>query len=295
MVDFRVGPWNCPATSPDLPMTLVSLAHLTVLDLTPPAMIDLAARTGFDGVGLRLVAVTPTTPGYDLARDKAMMRETKRRVQATGVGVFDIEFVKITPEIDIAGHEAFLAAGAELGARHVVVAPYDQDLERMTERIAQFCDLAAPYGLTVNLEMFPWTVVPNLATATQVMGKVDRPNSGILVDTLHFVRSGSALEELARVPRGWLHFAHICDAVGPTPTTDEGLIFTAREDRLPPGEGEIDIAGILARMPDCIPLGVEVPMQGMMHPDRYEELARRCRDGAARVLAKLALADGGRR
>jgi len=57
--------------------------------------------------------------------------------------VFDIEFVKITPEIDIQSHKPFLEAGAELSAKHVVVAPYDPDLSRMAERIAEFCDLAA--------------------------------------------------------------------------------------------------------------------------------------------------------
>jgi hypothetical protein len=74
--------------------TAFSLAHLTVLNLAPPDMISLAARTGFQFVGLRLIAVTPTTPGYDLMTDKALMRETKQRMADTGVGVFDIEFVK---------------------------------------------------------------------------------------------------------------------------------------------------------------------------------------------------------
>src|SRR3954471_5614375 len=102
-------------------MTDFSLAHLTVLNLAPPGMISLAARTGFQFVGLRLIAVTPTTPGYDLMTDKAMMRETKQRMADTGVGVFDIEFVKITPEIDIQSHKPVLEAGAELSAKHVVV------------------------------------------------------------------------------------------------------------------------------------------------------------------------------
>ena len=113
--------------------------------------------------------------------DKALMRETKQRMADTGLGVFDIEFVKITPEIDIQSHKPFLEAGAELGAKHVVVAPYDPDFSRMADRIAEFCDLAAPLGLTINLEFFLWTVVPNLSTAVEVIGKADRPNSGILV------------------------------------------------------------------------------------------------------------------
>jgi len=264
-----------------------SLAHLTVLNLPPPEMISLAARTGFQSVGLRLIAVTPTTPGFDLMTDKALMRETKQRLADTGVGVLDIEFVKITPEIDIQGHKPFLEAGVELGAKHVVVAPYDPDLSRMADRIAEFCDLAAPLGLTINLEFFPWTVVPNLSTAVEVIGKADRPNSGILVDTLHFDRSDSTLEQLDRVPAKWLHFVHVCDAAGEKPTSNEGLIFTAREDRLPPGEGEIDLVAILSHMPSDIPVGVEVPVAGMTGVDMYEGVARRCREGAGRVVAQV--------
>jgi hypothetical protein len=39
-------------------------------------MIEVAARTGYRTVGLRLIAVTPKTPGYPLMTGKAMMRET---------------------------------------------------------------------------------------------------------------------------------------------------------------------------------------------------------------------------
>ena len=118
----------------------------------------------------------------------------------------------------------------------------------------------------------------------EVIGKADRPNSGILVDTLHFDRSDSTLEQLDRVPAKWLHFVHVCDAAGEKPTSNEGLIFTAREDRLPPGEGEIDLVAILSHMPLDIPVGVEVPMAGMTGVDTYEHPRARsaCREGASR-------------
>jgi sugar phosphate isomerase/epimerase len=165
-----------------------------------------------------------------------------------------------------------------------VVAPYDPDLSRLSDRIAEFCDLAAPFGLTINLEFFPWTVVPNLSTAVHVIGKVDRQNSGILVDALHFDRSDSTLDQLRNVPATWLNFMHLCDAAGPRPSTNDGLIFTAREDRLPPGEGEIDLVSILNHMPPELAIGVEVPLAGSSVAT-YESLVRRCRDGAGRVVA----------
>ena len=48
----------------------LSLAHLTVISLAPPQMVDVAALTGFRYVGLRLIAVTPDSPGYPLVNEQ---------------------------------------------------------------------------------------------------------------------------------------------------------------------------------------------------------------------------------
>jgi hypothetical protein len=60
-----------------------------------------------------------------------------------------------------------------------------------------------------------------------------------------------------------LPFVHVCDAtVQDTYTTEESL-HTGRAERLPPGEGGIDIRGILRHMPPGIPVALEVPMTAM--------------------------------
>src|ERR1700722_18507375 len=97
-----------------------SLAHLTVICLSPPEVVRVAARTGYQTVGLRLIRVTGQSPGYPLMHDPATMRATKAAMVETGIGVLDIEFVRITPDFELGALEPFLAAGAELGARHVI-------------------------------------------------------------------------------------------------------------------------------------------------------------------------------
>ncbi len=77
-----------------------SLAHLTVLSLSPPQMVEAAARTGYEYVGLRLTRVTPAEPLYDLAHDRALMKETKARLAATGVRVLDIELFRMDPSLE---------------------------------------------------------------------------------------------------------------------------------------------------------------------------------------------------
>ncbi|MCA8880788.1 MAG: sugar phosphate isomerase/epimerase [Rhodobacteraceae bacterium] len=253
----------------------LTVAHLSALDLPPPDFIEAAARAGFDGVGLRLIQVTADTAGYPLMDDQALLRATKRASRDTGVEVSDIEFVKITPETDPHTLAPFFDAGAELGARHAIMAPYDDDLSRLADRLGAMSDLARNRGIGVVLEFFPWTSVPDLATCWNVVQQAGSA-VGILADSLHFDRSGSSRELLRSLPPERLPFAHLCDARVQSAYTTQELLETARAERLAPGDGQIDLAGFLTGLPAGTPLGLEVPM-----------LARTARDGADRVLAHL--------
>ena len=50
--------------------TKVFARALTVIRLAPPQVIEVAARTGYDTVELRLVGGTEITPAYPLMDDK---------------------------------------------------------------------------------------------------------------------------------------------------------------------------------------------------------------------------------
>lgn len=235
----------------------LSVAHLTAIDLGPVALIRAAAEAGFDGVGLRLLPVTPDSPGYPLA-DRAALRETRSALRDTGIAVADIEFLRLTPEFELAEVLHILDTGAELAARHVIAAPYDSDLSRLADNLAALAEAADARGLRAVLEFFPWTPVPDLATCRQAV-EAAGPLPGILVDSLHFDRSASAPAELAAIPPERLPFAHLCDApVQPAYTTEE-LLDTARRERLLPGTGEIDLGTLLRALPEGLPLGLEIP------------------------------------
>jgi len=261
-----------------------SIAHLTAIRLPPPQLIRLAQRTGYQSVGLRLIAVTDDSPGYPLMHDPALLRETKAAIAETGVGVLDIEFVKITPEIDVAALEPFVAAGAELGARYVITAPYDPDLTRLADRLGAISDLAGRHGLRAILEFFPWTEVACLGDAVSVVEATGRPDCGILVDTLHYARSASHAGQFAGVPASRFPFVHVCDAPAGSNFTREQLFHAGRVERLPPGEGGIDIRGILANLPPDIPIALEVPMTAMTAVEGEEAVARRVLTAAKRLL-----------
>src|SRR5258707_677932 len=54
----------------------ISLAHLTVLDTTPPELVSIAAAAGFRSIGIRMTA-TPSVgvPPYDVLHEGPVLRE----------------------------------------------------------------------------------------------------------------------------------------------------------------------------------------------------------------------------
>ncbi|MEU5672559.1 TIM barrel protein [Micromonospora sp. NPDC047762] len=251
-----------------------SLAHLTALSLSPPELVEAAADAGYRFVGLRLNRVTPQEPHYPLATDPGLMRSTKVRLAATGIEVLDIELARFSPDKNPRDYLRFLEAGAELGARHVITQLPDPDRARKIHRFAELCELARPFGLTIDLEFPSWTETPDLREATRVLRAADQPNAGILVDLLHFARSGSSIADLRQLPAHWFHFVHVCDAPAGVPPTTDGLIHTARFERLSPGEGGIDVHGILDALPPGLPYALEIPRATLVAQVGAKEHAR---------------------
>jgi sugar phosphate isomerase/epimerase len=262
-----------------------SLAALTALELAPPGLIDVAAACGYDQVGIRLLPATPGGIAYPLMEDEATLRETIARLDATGVTVADLEVAAFRPATEIAAFSAFFETGARLGARHILVAAYDPVLDRFADRFAGFCEAAAPYGLTCDLEFMPWTSVPDLATANRIVERAGRANAGVLVDALHFDRSGSLIGDIAAIPVGRFHYWQLCDGPAERPTTSEEMMRAARTERMFPGEGGIDLVALTRAMPATIAVSIEVPTVELARTlDAYAR-ARRALDGAKRVIA----------
>lgn len=234
-----------------------SLAAMTVLPLTPAQAIATAANAGYDAVGLRLIAPAPGMMAYPLMDDAVMLRETLAQMKGTGVRVFDLEIVRLNAQFDARAFLPFLEVGAKLGARAVLVAGDDLDAARMAQSFGQFCELAAPYGLTANIEFMPWTAVKNCNVAATLVKAAGSPtNAGVLVDAIHFARSASSLDDVAALPREWLHYGQFCDAVG-VPDSMEEILRQARCQRLLPGEGDIDLTGLIKALPSDLTVSVE--------------------------------------
>lgn len=248
-----------------------SLAHLTALSCTPTELIRIAAKAGYDFVSLRLTAVTADEPFYPLIEDTKLLAETKAALAESGMSVLDVELARLDPQTEPESYERFLATGAELGARAIIAQLPDPNRQRATDRFGRLCDMAAQYNLSVNLEFPSWTETPDLQAAVDVLKAVDKPNAGILVDTLHFERSQSSLEELRKLPASWFNFLHLCDAPRNPPATVDGVIYTAREGRSYPGKGGLNLKDVLSSVPP-VPYSLEIPNSKLLQslgPEEY--------------------------
>lgn len=241
---------------------------------------------GYDYVGIRPIYMgLPGEPNYDLANNKEMLKQTKTALSNTGIKVNDIELAKIEDGIDIQSYEPAFEVAAELGAKSVISSIWTPDKNQYLEKFAELCDLAKEYSLNVELEFVTWANVVNLKGVVEVLETVNKDNSGIMIDTLHFNRSRVDLEELDNLPREWFRLAHICDGPKEIPTDKEGLIYTGRDARLYIGEGAINIAEIMNKLPEDIVYSIELPHLKRVAEFGYAEHARRCIESAKEYFA----------
>jgi len=266
------------------PGRALSLAALTVLELSPPEMVACAADAGYSHVGLRLLPATPEEPVYPVVGDTAMVREIARRLAATGIAVLDVEILRLKPATRVDDYRAVLDTGARLGARQVLVAGNDPDEARLAANFAALAELAQPLGLSLALEPMPWTDVRDVAAALRIVERSRARNAGILVDAIHFDRAGQVAADLASVPATRLPYAQLCDAPAQRPRDTETLLHQARAERLMPGDGGLDLAGLVAALPRTIPISLEVPMRTLARSVGARERARRMRDKTLALL-----------
>jgi sugar phosphate isomerase/epimerase len=174
--------------------------------------------------------------------------------------------VQIPDEVDPVhvfcfGEKELFAIADALGARSlnatdVFGGPWNVD--DAAEAFAALCDRAREHNLLVHLEGLPWSQIPDVRTAWEIVRRADRPNGGIVVDAWHFFRAGADFDALNGVPGNRVLNIQIDD--GPA-QPEANLVHATLHDRLLPGEGNFDLAALIAtlRAIDAIaPIGVEV-------------------------------------
>ena len=269
-----------------------SLAYLTIPGTNPMDQIRIAKESGYDYVSLRTIPMhLPGEPEFLLDKDPALFEATKKALKEYDMPLMDIELARVRPDLDIEEYEPAFEKAAELGGTDVLGSIWTRDKAFYVEKVGRIAEMAKKYGLCYNVEFLPWAGVRNLQEDITLVDTVGADNLYIMVDTLHAGRAGVTGAELKRTDPKYFRFIHLCDGpAGPDGDPvldnikDELMLFTAREGRLYPGEGVMDIAGMVKALPD-IPLSIELP-----NLKRIEELgvaghAKRCLDTAKAYFA----------
>lgn len=268
-----------------------SLAHLTVLQSSPPELTYIAFNAGYDYVGFRSIYMgLDGEPNYDLANNKQMLRDTKKALSLTGMEVLDIELAKIFSGMDPTQYEPAMEVAAELGAKHVLSSIWTDDRNEQIEYFSQVCEIAKQYNLTVELEYVPIASIRDLESTLHILRTVNQDNAGLMIDVHHFHRARDRVEDLEDIPKEWFRYVHICDAQEDIPSSNEEMTRIIREERLYLGEGGIDVFSIVKRMPD-IPYSIELPNLKRSRQLGDEEHARRCLQSAMTYFNKTKAAN----
>jgi sugar phosphate isomerase/epimerase len=189
--------------------------------------------------------------------------------------------IHVPPEVDgerifAFGEEELFAIAEGVQARSlnaVDVFGGTWSLDDAAASFAGLCDRAAEHGLVVQLEFLPWSRIPDLEAAWQVVRTADRPNGGLTVDAWHYFRSGPDRELLRSIPGASILGVQLCDA--PAVAEADPLQATLHE-RLLPGEGQLDLRALLADLRAAgaaAPIGVEV-FSDTLHALAPEEAGR---------------------
>jgi len=148
--------------------------------------------------------------------------------------------------MDFGAHEALEMCNAA-GMRQIVAIagflPGALSHAELVDNFGRFCEQAASANIRVVLEAMPMLGLPCLSDCWDIVHEANCANSGLMVDTWHFMRGGADMELLKSIPRGYITDVQLAD--GPL-TGESDLWEEASHRRELPGVGELPIKDILA-------------------------------------------------
>lgn len=229
---------------------LVSLAAGVTpeLERDPERFVRTAAEAGWPACGIWFDADSWTD---------ATTAAVARAFADTGMVPLDMEVIRMGTDLDTG--ERLIDVAAEIGARNILTISAFPDVADTARRFGELCDRAAPAGIRVCIEYMRFTKVRNLADALAVVELADRPNAGILVDTLHVIRTGDDPEALADADPALFPYVQWCDAPAePEPWDDRSVIVDALDRRCLPGEGDLPAARFPKLFAPSVPFSMEI-------------------------------------
>jgi len=243
-----------------------SLAHLSMIEVPPIGLVRAAQQAGFNYTGFRL---TPTSSGIDhgILGNGVAIRELKSVIADSGVGVLDVEVIRIKEDGPTADPMPLFEAAEYLGARYVITTLEDPDPVRRVESLALLAAQAAEYQLALSVEFMLFSAAPTLQMACESVLATGASNVVVLADVLHLVRSGGAPDDMLDYPARLFPYVQICGAEGSSAAPDAAAArVEAVKARLMPDQGELPVREFTECIPTGAILAVECPLVGLGNP-----------------------------
>jgi sugar phosphate isomerase/epimerase len=202
-----------------------------------------AAAAGFTGIGLH-------ASDYQLMRETGLEDEALRTVLAAcSLTLVEAEF--LSGWATAPSSAGALSAAAVFGEMSAAFRPHHVtagelttarfDIDVAAARLGAACQHLAPLGLRVAVEAFPWSGLKDVPTARAVVERSGAPNAGLMIDIWHFCNSRSTLADLDGLAPQQIVAVQLNDGR----LVDDDYLLEARRGRLLPGDGQLDIAGLL--------------------------------------------------
>jgi len=262
----------------------VGIEFLSVFGLPPVEFVELVADLGCGYLSTGLTSAPGSDyPPFSLRDDAALRREFIAAMRDRGVAISLGEGMIVREGFDIRESAGDLDVMSELGIGRINTVSLDPDLGRSFDQFGELAAMARARGMVLTIELSPGLTVGDLPTALAAIEHVGWSDFRLLIDTMHFVRSGSGPAELAALDPDVIGYCQLSDAplVGTHPSYMEEAMF----DRRVPGEGELPLRDLLAELPHDVIVGLEIPLRsradaGMGAEDRL----RPCVDAARALL-----------
>lgn len=263
----------------------LSLEHVTAWGLSPVEIADLAEELGCEVFSLFVETPTPETAEPTIVSDRALREALRSRLASGGPRLHTIECFAFVPETRVEDFVPALEVGAELGGRAASAIVFDPEPSRVIERFGAFAELARGFGVAANVEFLAQSSLPSLAAAVELTGAAGVPGTGVVVDSLHWTRSGGTVEQLQALDPAVIGWIQLCD--GPVEmAVDKQLVYEGLYQRQIPGEGVFALHDFITALPPDRVIGVEVPLKNLGDQGiPIAERARRAVAGSRRVLA----------
>lgn len=242
-------------------MRKLGLETLGTFGLHPVDLVHLTADLGCEYVTLNISPPRNPLPEYpevSFRDDKAVQHAVGEALRERGVTIGLVEGLTITPDTCADDHAGNLDMIARLGAKAICTVSIDRDLPRTLAQFARLAEMASERGMFVVTEVGAMAMT-TLAVSRDAIERIDHPQFKLLIDTMHFFRTGATVADLAALPPELIGHVQLCDV--PMPAVIEKYMYEAMNERRAPGDGDLPLADVLRHVPEHVVVGLEVPLR----------------------------------